>query len=201
MEVRGSVLLPSKLHNKSHRVTPRWQCCAGCYTTLTEDLWRLQRAQRGCQQRDDSMWEGAGSTKCWNHIIMNMVWLLRHHIQVKVTPADKHSPLPPNTWMSSCSKRYMTNVFTCGSSPIKNTMGKHRIKTAGRQKVKLTCFTHIFLKHQIQKATIWFICWTVTKYKMCVQIPVHFVNEMWLIEYGLHVSGWTAGIVWILSQH
>lgn len=45
--------------------------------------------------------------------------------------AQSRSPLPPNTWMSSCSKRYMTNVLTCGSSPTKKMMGKQRVKTAG----------------------------------------------------------------------
>lgn len=45
--------------------------------------------------------------------------------------AQRRSPLPPNTWMSSCSKRYMTNVLTCGSSPTKKMMGKQRVKTAG----------------------------------------------------------------------
>lgn len=43
-----------------------------------------------------------------------------------------NSPFPPKTWMSTCSNRYMTKVFTCGSRPTKNMMGKHSVNTAER---------------------------------------------------------------------
>lgn len=126
---------PSELRSRNNIAEPRWRCCAGCCTEPTEGWWRLPRTQSMCQWREGWRWQALHQAAlfrepCLITICKTGVSLCRGQCR-PCRVAQSRSPLPPNTWMSSCSKRYMTNVLTCGSSPTKKMMGKQRVNTAG----------------------------------------------------------------------
>ena len=51
----------------------------------------------------------------------------------KSTSLESSLPLPPNTCISSCSRRYIRNVLTCGSKPNKKTIGEANKKPSKDQ--------------------------------------------------------------------
>ena len=54
-----------------------------------------------------------------------------------------HMAFPPNRFISSCSKKYIRNVFTCGNNPRLNNTGKNKITIDRKYVLKLKKSFHM----------------------------------------------------------
>lgn len=83
------------------------------------------------------------------------------NIRIKNIGMELALPLPPKTCISICSSRHITKVLTWGSNPKRKMTGKHKAKTGGWRKTRmsLSIYTIWEKKGHLRKTYQWAYSW------------------------------------------